>query len=84
MKPIDFIKGSKILGFILAVFIVFVLISNKDNSHRADIESVIKNESGNVISIDTRSWDIGPFWYSKNTHIYKIIYKDKSNITKDE
>lgn len=79
------LKGLRfnIVGFAIVFIITMIIISSTDKAHREDINSIISNNGGTIINIDSRNLSIGPFHYNKNTSIYKINYSDKYGVSQE-
>lgn len=69
-------KPILILGWILVVTLCFMGLKNTDNGYQKEIRQIVQKKGGEVVTIDLRSWNIGPFkMRAKHERIYRVTYK---------
>jgi hypothetical protein len=69
-------KPVLILGWLLVVVACVAALQNTDNGYQKEIKQTIHQKGGEVVGMELRSWDIGPFKNrAKNQRIYHVTYK---------
>lgn len=69
-------KKLFVVIIIILVLSLFVILPAQQRSDEAYISQWAGDNSHNVSSIERCYWTMGPYWYSKNTRIYKVKTDD--------
>lgn len=68
---------AAIIIVVVVVALLFFVAVQIDNGYRKEIKEYVAARGGEVVYIEERLIDLGPFWYKgKHQHVYKAILKD--------
>ena len=64
---------SRYIAIVIALFVgAFILYTVTVNSDKKEITEWVNARSEEVITIEGRSMNIGPYWHCKNTRFYYV------------
>lgn len=67
---------NRILVLIGLLIVIFVAVSILTNGYESSIEKKVERNGGEIVSIDSRAFNIGPFRIkTKEQYIYRFEYE---------